>query len=153
MAERTDSKQATARAEQMTSDEHAATLVVGADEDPWTPDELEEVRTELLSDASRLREEISDTETEIAELLKSGVDGGGEDPADTGTKAFEREHELSRAASHRETVLQIERALQRIDNGTYGICENCGNPIGKARLQAFPRATMCVTCKQQQERR
>jgi DnaK suppressor protein len=48
---------------------------------------------------------------------------------------------------------QVERALQRLDNGTYGICENCGNPIGKARLQAFPRATLCVTCKQREERR
>ena len=48
---------------------------------------------------------------------------------------------------------QAERALQRIDNGTYGVCESCGQPIGKARLQAFPRATLCVSCKQKEERR
>jgi len=47
----------------------------------------------------------------------------------------------------------VERALQRLDTGTYGTCENCGNPIGKARLQAFPRATLCVSCKQREERR
>lgn len=153
MAERTNGKGATARADDKTTEAQAATLVVGADEDPWTPDELAEVRDALRTDADRLREEISETETEIAELLKSGVDGGGEDSADSGTKAFEREHEMSLAASHREMVLQIERALSRIENGTYGICESCGNPIGKARLQAFPRATLCVKCKQRQERR
>ena len=51
------------------------------------------------------------------------------------------------------TKVQAERALGRIANRTYGICENCGNPIGKARLQVFPRATLCMTCKQREERR
>jgi RNA polymerase-binding transcription factor DksA len=46
-----------------------------------------------------------------------------------------------------------ERALDRIDAGIYGVCESCGQPIGKARLLAFPRATLCVACKQRQERR
>ncbi|MBN9325656.1 MAG: TraR/DksA family transcriptional regulator, partial [Cellulomonas sp.] len=41
----------------------------------------------------------------------------------------------------------------RIAAGTYGACESCGKPIGKARLQAFPRATLCVECKQREERR
>jgi DnaK suppressor protein len=48
---------------------------------------------------------------------------------------------------------QTEHALARIEAGTYGVCESCGKPIGKARLQAFPRATLCVACKQRQERR
>ena len=48
---------------------------------------------------------------------------------------------------------QGERALDRIDAGTCGVCESCGQPIGKARLLAFPRATLCVVCKQRQERR
>ena len=50
-------------------------------------------------------------------------------------------------------LVQSERALARIADGTYGVCESCGNPIGKLRLQVFPRATLCVTCKQRQERR
>ena len=49
--------------------------------------------------------------------------------------------------------IQFERALERLDAGTYGLCEICGKPIGKARMQAFPRATLCVECKQKQERR
>ena len=48
---------------------------------------------------------------------------------------------------------QIQQALRMLDEGTYGFCENCGRPIGKLRLAAFPRATMCVSCKQRQERR
>ena len=50
-------------------------------------------------------------------------------------------------------LVQSERALERIDDGTYGACEICGNPIGKMRLLAFPRATLCMTCKQREERR
>ncbi len=50
-------------------------------------------------------------------------------------------------------LAQIARAQAHIADGTYGICERCGNPIGKGRLQAFPRATLCMTCKQLEERR
>jgi RNA polymerase-binding transcription factor DksA len=50
-------------------------------------------------------------------------------------------------------VQQTERALERINNKTYGKCEECGNFIGKARLQVFPRATLCMVCKQKEERR
>jgi len=52
-----------------------------------------------------------------------------------------------------EPWTDAERALARIDAGTYGVCESCGKPIGKARLLAFPRATLCVPCKQREERR
>ena len=50
-------------------------------------------------------------------------------------------------------LAQIDRALARIHDGTYGVCESCGNPIGKMRVMAFPRATLCMTCKQREERR
>jgi DnaK suppressor protein len=128
-------------------------LVVRADEEPWTKEELREVRDVLQAESDRLRAEITEAEADIADLLRDGVDVGGEDQADTGSKTFEREHEMSLAASHREMLTQTERALGRIENGTYGVCESCGNPIGKARLQAFPRATLCMTCKQREERR
>ena len=128
-------------------------LVVRADERPWTAAELAEVRALLEAEAARLRSEISEAESDIADLLRDSSDTGGEDQADTGSKTFEREHEMSLAASHREILGQTERALSRIDDGSYGVCESCGNPIGKARLQAFPRATLCMTCKQREERR
>jgi DnaK suppressor protein len=55
--------------------------------------------------------------------------------------------------SERDKLAQIERAFTYLADGTYGICESCGEPIGKMRLMAFPRATLCVTCKQREERR
>ncbi|MFF4797498.1 TraR/DksA family transcriptional regulator [Streptomyces sp. NPDC001351] len=128
-------------------------LAVRPGEDPWTPEEVEEARAELLSEMERLREEISSSESAVAGLMRDSGDGAGDDQADTGTKNITREHELALAANAREMLTQTERALVRLDAGTYGLCENCGNPIGKARMQAFPRATLCVECKQKQERR
>ena len=128
-------------------------LVVRADEDPWTRKELAEVRSELEDEVRRLRAELDLAEHDIDDMLRDAGDGAGDDPADAGSKTFEREHEMSLANNTRDMLTQAERALARIDNGTYGICENCGNPIGKARLQVFPRATLCMTCKQREERR
>jgi RNA polymerase-binding protein DksA len=82
----------------------------------------------------------------------ASAEGSG-DEADAGTKTFEREHEMSLANNSRDLLVQVERALARLDAGTYGRCENCGNPIPKARLQAFPRVTLCVACKTREERR
>jgi DnaK suppressor protein len=131
---------------------HPEGLVVRDGEEPWTEHEVSDVREELEADAIRLRAEIADAESGIAALLHGAGEEGGEDTADTGAKAFEREHEMALAASHREILGQVERALRSIETGTYGQCESCGKAIGKARLQAFPRATLCLACKQRQER-
>ncbi|WP_324783717.1 TraR/DksA family transcriptional regulator [Streptomyces sp. H51] len=128
-------------------------LAVRPGEDPWTPEEVEAARTELLSEDARLRAEISSSEAALVGLMRDSGDGAGDDQADTGTKNITREHELALAANAREMLIQTDRALERLEAGTYGLCENCGNPIGKARMQAFPRATLCVECKQKQERR
>jgi DnaK suppressor protein len=128
-------------------------LAVREGESPWTPEELEEVRNQLRAELDRLKSDIDLAEEEIADLISDSGEGAGDDQADAGSKAFEREHEMSLANNAREMLGQSVRALQRIDSGTYGICESCGNPIGKARLQAFPRATLCMTCKQREERR
>ncbi|GGV15655.1 hypothetical protein GCM10010293_08600 [Streptomyces griseoflavus] len=128
-------------------------LAVRPGEEPWTTEEVEEARAELMSEVLRLREEITNSEQALAGLMRDSGDGAGDDDADTGTKNITREHELALAANAREMLSQFERAHQRLDAGTYGLCENCGDPIGKARMQAFPRATLCVECKQKQERR
>jgi RNA polymerase-binding protein DksA len=128
-------------------------LPVRPGEDPWTPEEAAEARTELQSEMERLRTEISSSEESLVGLMRDSGDGAGDDQADTGTKNITREHEMALAANAREMLTQVEHALQRLDAGTYGLCENCGKPIGKARMQAFPRATLCVECKQKQERR
>ncbi|MFD4541472.1 TraR/DksA family transcriptional regulator [Streptomyces bauhiniae] len=128
-------------------------LAVRPGEDPWTPEEVAEARAELAAEADRLGTEISSSEASLVGMMRDSADGAGDDEADTGSKNITREHELALAANAREMLSQTERALERLDAGTYGLCENCGNPIGKARMQAFPRATLCVECKQKQERR
>ncbi|MFD6973888.1 TraR/DksA family transcriptional regulator [Streptomyces sp. NPDC059949] len=128
-------------------------LAVRPGEDPWTDKEVEDARTELLSEVLRLRAELDASEVAISGLMRDSGDGAGDDQADTGTKNITRESELALAANASSMLEQTERALERLEAGTYGLCENCGKPIGKARMQAFPRATLCVDCKQKQERR
>lgn len=131
----------------------AERLQVRGDEDPWTKDELTAVKGELESDVERLNAELRGVENEIAELIDDSGDGAGDDQADVGTKSFEREHEFTLAQNSQLMLEQCNRALERLADGTYGTCENCEKAIGKLRLQAFPRATLCVQCKQKQERR
>jgi DnaK suppressor protein len=127
--------------------------MVKADEDPWTQAELDDVRSELTGDVERLRIELDMAEHELDELMRDAGDGAGNDQADVGSATFERDHEMTLANNARGMLTQTKRALARIDDGTYGVCESCGQPIGKMRLQAFPRATLCMTCKQREERR
>jgi RNA polymerase-binding transcription factor len=130
----------------------AASLPVRPGEEPWTDEELGEVRAELADEAAGLRAEIDQAESQI-QRLSDTVSEAGDDEADASSKLYEREHELALTRNTRELLEQTEHALARIDAGTYGVCESCGKAIGKARLLAFPRATLCVECKQRQERR
>jgi DnaK suppressor protein len=131
----------------------AATLPVRPGEKRWTEQELAEVRQELEAEANGLREDISNAESQIAARLGDAVGDAGDDSADAGAKTFQREHELALTENARELLAQTERVLAKIEGGSYGVCESCDEPIGKARLQAFPRATLCVACKQREERR
>ena len=139
----------------MTATAHtgAAALPVRPGEKRWTDAELAAVRDQLAAEAAALRTDIERAESDIASRLKDAVGDAGDDQADVGAKTFEREHELALTHNARELLAQNERAIARIEAGTYGTCESCGEAIGKARLQAFPRATLCVTCKQREERR
>ena len=130
-----------------------APAAVDSSEGAWTAAEFKAMRTELLKDLTRLKAELADAEGEMEDLILAAGVGAGDDQADAGTKTFEREHEMSLVYNARDMVLQTERAIERIDTKTYGRCEECGNPIGKARLQVFPRATLCMVCKQKEERR
>jgi len=126
--------------------------VVREDESPWTDTELREVREELGREKTRLLEEIATAEEGLADLIRDSGDGAGDDQADAGSKTFEREHEMSLANNARDMLDQVEHALARISDGSYGVCETCAKPIGKFRLQAFPRATLCRSCKEAEER-
>jgi len=125
-------------------------LPAGSD---WTRDELAEVRTDLVREIAERRADYDRALADITRLQQSAGDGAGDDQADAGSKTFEREQELSIANNRRDLLMQMERAMERLDAGTYGRCESCSQPIPKARLQAFPSATLCVRCKQREERR
>jgi len=130
-----------------------STIPVGEGEQPWTEAELAEIREQLQDDLTAFEQKYATAQAELARLLTEGADLMGRDPADVGSSNFERDQEMSLAANARELFEQSELALRLFDEGSYGVCEACGRPIGKARLQAFPRATMCVSCKQRLERR
>ena len=132
----------------------APTPVVASEgEAPWSAAELKTIKAEITKDLERLRKELATVEAEMDDLISDSGEGAGDDQADSGTKTFEREHEMSLVINARDMVLQTERALERIENKSYGLCEDCGSAIGKARLQVFPRATLCMICKQKEERR
>jgi RNA polymerase-binding transcription factor DksA len=82
--------------------------------------------------------DMSETDS-VSEL--SGVD---QHPADLGTETFEREKDISIIERVEAELADVEYALQRIDDGTYGVCEACGKPIDQARLDALPAARLCL---------
>jgi RNA polymerase-binding protein DksA len=119
-----------------------------------TAAETQRIRDALLERQVELRTEYDQTVTEITELQHNRLtDSAGDDQADTGTKTFEREQEISLANNILERITQVERALERVEEGNYGWCEKCGSAIPVERLAAFPSATLCVSCKQLEERR
>ena len=152
VAMKTNENRTPATAPAKTPAKKAESLTVGAGDSPWTAAEMDELRGELEADAVHLKEEIHGAELEIVGLLRDGGDGAGNDQADVGSTTLERDHELQLANNARNMLNQIERALSRLEDGTYGVCESCGKAIGKGRLQAFPRATLCVSRKEREER-
>ncbi len=127
-------------------------LLVREGEEPWKLAELRSVVATLNEDVARLVDELRTTESELDDLLHT-TEGSGDDQADAGSTALEREQEMSIVNNTKEMLQESVDALRRVEAGTFGTCIVCGLGIGKARLQAFPRATHCVTCKQREERR
>ena len=111
--------------------------------------QTDEARQRLEDERARLegvRETFADehlhdeTETEnLSEL--SGLD---QHQADTGTETFEREKDLSILERVEAELSDVEHALGRLDDGTYGLCAACGKPIGDSRLEAMPATRFCV---------
>lgn len=111
---------------------------------------LEEERDRLTRLHEGIAEETSDDESERTELQElTQVD---QHPADVATELFEREKDLSIADGFASELEDIELALARIDDGTYGTCEACHQPIGRDRLEAIPHARLCVDDQAKAER-
>jgi RNA polymerase-binding transcription factor DksA len=117
------------------------------DETPWSAEELRNVRTSLLEEIAELSMDIPAVEARLADLTSDS----GDDPADAGGMTFELRQEMAFVRNYQDMLDQAHRALARIEAKTYGTCESCGNPIGKFRLQAFPRANLCLLCKEAEE--
>lgn len=104
---------------------------------------LRDERADLLGQASEL-----DAEADITQWRDAGFD---DDPADTGSANFERERAQSLANHARRIITQIDDALHRMEQGTFGECQRCGEMIERERLEAIPYATFCLSCKRLEE--
>ncbi len=119
----------------------------------WSSAELATVRADLVADLAEMQGEYERSVEELNDLQIRNSDGAGDDQADAGSKTFDREQNLSIAANRLDLISQLTHAIERVDRGTYGLCEVCGKAIPRVRLEAFPMATLDVECKQREERR
>lgn len=105
------------------------------------------IRTELETELARLRTWLGVAEDELSDLRHARFhDVADEAEISSGTLGVD--HESAMAGTARESLRQVEHALGRIVAGTYGTCEGCQDQIDPRRLEALPKATLCLTCKQ-----
>lgn len=111
---------------------------------------LADQRAELVAERANYVEAAESLQQE-AEMLAEDMEPGDiqfdEESGEGDTLNVERERDLALSAQARAAVDEIDRALAKMDAGTYGVCERCGQPIPKARLKALPYAALCVACK------
>ena len=117
-------------------------------------------------DTERIREALTQERRRIQAALDnlheenpgSITDETGEDAvydnhlADTATDTYDRELDYTLGENSEHVLAEIDAALERIEDGTYGICTNCGKQIAPERLEARPWATLCIDCQRQRER-
>src|SRR5256885_10571999 len=121
-----------------------------------TSKELEELRAALLKEQGELKAQLAELEESSFSTPQSDISGEtgfDEEYADSGTATFERERDLSLENNIKDLLAKIDKALGRLEDGTYGICERCGKPIEKARMKALPYANLCIKDKQAESRR
>jgi len=102
---------------------------------------LQEQMDQLLREAGKTVSEMTDEKTNFP------------DPTDRASLESDRNFELRIRDRERKLINKIREALERIDNGEFGECEECGDEIGEARLKARPVTTLCIECKTEQERK
>lgn len=113
------------------------------------------IRKEILKEREQLLEQITSITGESA---KSQKDAAGDlsgytlHMADMATDMYNREFSMELAEGERERLYNLEEALKRIDEGSYGRCDHCGCAISKPRLKALPQAKCCIKCQEKQER-
>jgi len=112
-----------------------------------------ELRQRLEEERERLQKEIEAMSDLRAQSDDPTLDIGSyrNHMADVGSETYEMEKNLGLLDNLRRQLAMTEAALARFDQGTYGICANCGRPIGPDRLEALPHAALCIDCKRLQE--
>jgi DnaK suppressor protein len=122
---------------------------------PYTAKELKTLKDDLQAhreDVEKQLAEISESTFAGDQTDMTGESGFDEEYADAGSATYEREKDLSLVINLRDLLERIEKAVTKIDEGTYGLCDRCGKPIEKARLKALPYANLCLKDKQAEER-
>jgi DnaK suppressor protein len=122
---------------------------------PLTKKEIGELKQRLVEERADLQAQYDELEESTFGTNQSdltGEMGFDEEYADAGTATFERERDLSLVNNLRDLMVRIDKALSKIDEGTYGLCDRCGKPIEKLRLKALPYANLCIKDKQAEER-
>ncbi len=122
-------------------------------ETPFSDDELEHFKELLLQRRKEAKEEISQMREQIEEAKEQSGDNTayGVHMADAGTDAMEREKLHLMIARQQKYIGYLERALERIENKTYGICRVTGEPIAKERLEAVPHTEISIEAKRQEK--
>lgn len=118
--------------------------------------EVKDLRERLLEERIELQEQLTTIEDNSFATTQSDLSGDvglDDESADAGTATFEREKDLSIEQNVRDLLQKIERALKRMEAGTYGTCDRCGKPIEKARVKALPYVDLCIKDAQAQSRR
>jgi len=113
---------------------------------------LKQLRASLETEREELLGQVADLDAE-ADISRWRDGGFDDDPADSGSANLERDRAQSLSGYAKRTLESVDNALARMDDGTYGTCEQCGTAIERDRLEALPYATMCMECKRGEERR
>jgi RNA polymerase-binding protein DksA len=119
--------------------------------------DTEHFRVELQKERERVRSAIANLrdahpgslDEEVEEIAATSDNHPGE----TATATLNREIDYTLGENSEQVLSEIDAALRRIDDGTYGTCANCGAEIRPERLEAYPWASLCIDCKRQAERR
>jgi len=120
-----------------------------------TKKELAEFKKLILKKKEEINEQIRHISNDT--LKKSPKEASGDvssytyHMADIATDTYDREFNMSLASNERAVLLELEDALKKIEEGTYGICEECHSLIAKARLKAVPHARLCLKCQEKRE--
>lgn len=108
------------------------------------------LRARLESERKRLNDELEQLKTTMrpADERREGSPFGKRE--EEATESYELERRLTLEKSIRDQLASVEHALQKFEDGSYGLCDSCGRPIPPERLEALPQATLCLECKARQ---